>query len=510
MFATQSQLMQGLPKKMSEFRRQHPIAAVARALALIKGNLVTIIVLLVVGSRGGEASVIWWIGGGFLTLLVLGVVSWWRFQYKIEDGEMHIKRGLFVRQNMYLTRDRVQVIDITAGVLQRMFGLVKVEIKTAASSSREATIDAISRADAEIITEKLKKKNGTAGDLQDTEEPAAEKQARTFHLPGKNLLVAASTSGSFGIALSVIGTIFSQAEPLISENEIYEWFMSVIPAETDLFLIITVVGLLILFAWLMSFFGTLFSYGDFSLTVFSDELLITRGIFEKKRITIPFNRIQAIWIMEGVLRQPFGYCSVHLESAGYGDSKGNGSILLFPLIKKHKLDPFLEKIVPEYIKSAPAQKPPLRAMRRYIFKSLLISVPVIAGLWWLFDASLWIWILLIPAAFWGWLRYRDASIGWDYDNIMISFRNLAKTTAVIKKTRAQDLDIEQSWIQKFRNLISVNLHVASGDQGRSFSVKELEVSVSDYLERWIRKGDNSHSIDMGQQTKQLVPHWREG
>lgn len=508
MFVIQSQPMQDLPKKMSEFRRQHPIAAVARALALIKGNLVTIIVLLVVGSRGGEASVIWWIGGGFLTLLVLGIVSWWRFQYKIEDGQMHIKRGLLVRQNLYLTRDRVQVIDITAGVLQRMFGLVKVEIKTAASSSREATIDAISRANAEIITEKLKKNNGPDTGLQDAENPAEEKQASTFHLPGKNLLVAASTSGSFGIALSVIGTLFSQAEPLISENEIYEWFMNVIPAETDLFLIITVIGLLILFAWLMSFFGTLFSYGDFSLTVFSDELLITRGIFEKKRITIPFNRIQAIWIMEGVLRQPFGYCSVHLESAGYGDSKGNGSILLFPLIKKHKLDPFLEKIVPDYIKSAPAQKPPFRAMRRYIFKSMLISAPVIAGLWWLLDTSLWIWILIMPAAFWGWLRYRDASIGWDYDNIMISFRNLAKTTAIIKKTRAQDLDIEQSWIQKFRNLITVNLHVASGDQGRSFSVKELEVSVSDYLERWIRKGDNSHSMDMEQQTKQMVPGWR--
>ena len=508
MFVIQSQHMQGLPKKMSEFRRQHPVAAVARALALIKGNLVTIIVLLVVGSRGGEASVIWWIAGGFITLLILGIISWWRFLYKIEDGQVHIKRGLFVRQNMYLTRDRVQVIDITAGVLQRMFGLVKVEIKTAASSSREATIDAISRADAEIITEKLKKNNGSTVEAGNEDEVTETNRGITYHLPGKNLLVAASTSGSFGIALSVIGTVFSQAEPLISENEMYEWFLNVIPAETDLFLIITVIGVLVLFAWLMSFFGTLFSYGDFGLTVYNDELVITRGIFEKKRITIPFNRIQAIWIMEGILRQPFGYCSVHLESAGYGDSKGNGSILLFPLIKKKKLDPFLEKIVPEYIKSAPAQKPPQRAMRRYIFKSLLISAPVIAGLWWLFDASLWIWVLLIPAVFWGWLRYRDAAIGWDYDNIMISFRNLAKTTAVIKKTRAQDLHIEQSWIQKFRNLINVNLHVASGDQGRSFSVKELELSVSDYLERWIRKGDNSHSEDMKEKTQQSVPVWR--
>jgi len=492
---------------MSEFRRQHPIAAVARALALIRGNLITIIVLLVVGSRGGEASVIWWIGGGFLTLLILGAVSWWRFLYKIEDGQVHIKRGLFVRQNMYLTRDRVQVIDITAGVLQRMFGLVKVEIKTAASTSREATIDAISRSDAETITEKLKKNNGSEEAAQETDENSANEKVRTYHLPGQNLLMAASTSGSFGIALSVIGTVFSQAEPLISENEIYEWIMSVIPAQTDLFLIVTIIGILILFAWLMSFFGTLFTYGDFSLSVYQDELLITRGIFEKKRITIPFNRIQAIWVMEGILRQPFGYCSVHLESAGYGDSKGTGSIVLFPLIKKYKLDSFLEKIVPDYISSAPAQNPPIRALRRYIFRSMLIAAPLIAGFWWLFDTSAWIWFLLVPALFWGWLRYHDAAIGWNYGNIMVSYRNLAKITAIIKKSRAQDLDIQQNWFQKLRNLITVNLHVASGDQGRSFGVKELELTVSDDLEKWIRKGDNSHSEEMDEKSQKTLPGW---
>ncbi|MGF1669084.1 MAG: PH domain-containing protein [Balneolaceae bacterium] len=492
---------------MSEFQRQHPIAAVARAFALIKGNFITIIVLLVVGSRGGEGNVIWWIGGGFTVLLVLGIVSWWRFQYKIENGLVHIRRGLFVRQNMYLTRDRVQVIDVTAGVLQRMFGLVKVEIKTAASSSREASIDAISRVDAEIITEKLKNINNDSKAVEEQAESAVK--IKKHHLPGTDLLIAASTSGSFGIALSIIGTIFSQAEPLISENEIYDWIINAVPTQSDFFLVVWIIGLLILFAWLMSFFGTLFTYGDFSLSVLDDRLIITRGIFEKKRITVPFNRIQALWVMEGILRQPFGYCSVHIESAGYGDAKGTGSIVLFPLIKKNKLESFLKETVPEFVIAAPAQNPPQRAIRRYVFRSLLAALPVLGGIYWLFDTSHWIWFLLIPAAFWGWLRYRDSAIGWDYDNILVSYRNLAKTTAFIKKKRAQDLDVQQSWLQKFRNLITVNLHVASGDHGRSFRVKELDLAVSDFLEKWVRKGENSRSQEMDDSWLKIIPEWKK-
>jgi len=492
---------------MSEFKRQHVIAAVARALALIRGNFVAILVLLFVGSRG-ESSVIWWIGGGFITLLVLGFISWWRFQYKVENGQLHIKRGLFVRQNLYLTRDRVQVIDVTAGILQRMFGLVKIEIKTAASSSREATIDAVTRDEADEISEMLKKEDGNSEMADEGLDNFAKKNhEKSYYLPGKDLLIAASTSGSFGIALSVVGTVFSQIEPLISENEIYEWITSVIPSQTDTAFILTLIFALIVFAWLMSFFGTLFTYGDFQLTIQNDQIVITRGIFEKKRITIPFNRIQAIWINEGVFRQPFGYCSVHLESAGYGDERGNGSIVLFPLIKKSRLNWFLEQVVPEYQRSAPSLTPPFRAVRRYVLRSLLVAIPVIAGLQFLFDASAWIWLLMLFAVFWGWLRYRDAAIGWDHQFILISNRTISKSTALVKKNRSQDLEIRQSRIQEVRDLVTVKIHVASGDHGRSFHVSDLEENLSAYLEKWIRKNQDSMSEEIDAKNGGSIPSW---
>jgi len=124
---------------MFEAQRQHPAAALANAFDIIRGNFITIIILIFVGSGGDQGQfTLYWIFGTFVALLIWGGISWFRFQFSVYDGELKIEQGVFVRKKLYLTSDRIQVIDISAGVVQRLFGLVAVEVKTAGSSSKEA------------------------------------------------------------------------------------------------------------------------------------------------------------------------------------------------------------------------------------------------------------------------------------------------------------------------------------------------------------------------------------
>jgi putative membrane protein len=168
---------------MSDFQRQHPVAALSRAFGLIRGNIVTILVFLFVGAQSESFPFLWWTLGGFAFLLVVGVANWWRFLYKVEDGLIHIKSGIFVRKNLYLTNDRIQVIDITAGVIQRSFGLVRLDIQTAGASSRAAAIEAITREKADEINQLLRrgKKQEDAGDESTFESKPEIKQ--TISLP---------------------------------------------------------------------------------------------------------------------------------------------------------------------------------------------------------------------------------------------------------------------------------------------------------------------------------------
>ena len=75
---------------------------------------------------------------------------------------------------------------------------------------------------------------------------------------------------------------------------------------------------------------------------------------------------------------------------------------------------------------------------------------------------------------WGWLKFRDAAIGWDENNVVISNRTLSKKIAIVKRDRIQDVSVSASWIQRFRNLCSADVHVASGDHGSSFSIDDIE------------------------------------
>ncbi|MFO7800650.1 MAG: PH domain-containing protein, partial [Rhodohalobacter sp.] len=474
---------------MFDFQRQHPVAAVSRAFSLIKGNLVTIIVFLVVGARSESFPFLWWIGGGFAFLLVAGVANWWRFLFKIEEGELHIKSGIFVRKNLYLSKDRVQVIDITSGVIQRLFGLVRVDIQTAGSSSREAAIDAISLDKAREINRLLRDED-SENDQSEQSEKDSESDIKEFGLPSKELLIAASTSGSFGIALSILATVFSQVEPLISESELFEYVFEVLPSQTDFVFFVTVIMIFVIFAWLLSFFSTLFSYGNFSLMVKDKEMVITRGIFEKKRVTVPYNRIQAIHVAEGMIRQPLGYSSLHLESAGYGDEKGTGSIVLFPLVKRSEVLKLLNEVVPSYQKEMDGLKLPKRALRRYLFRSTFLITAVIVPLYFWLSLNNWIWFIPALAILWGWLKYRASAVGWNDGSFIFRSRTLSKSTAFINRNRIQNITISQSPFQRWRKLCTAEIYVASGDRGKSFSVRDLEARTGIELmrEMKIKKG----------------------
>ena len=97
--------------------------------------------------------------GMIIILLVWGVLSWLRFSYRIEDNQLVIEHGVVMRQKIYIAKDRIQVIDISSGVVQRLFGLVEVQVKTAGSSSKEAKISAVTREVARELREKLRTEN---------------------------------------------------------------------------------------------------------------------------------------------------------------------------------------------------------------------------------------------------------------------------------------------------------------------------------------------------------------
>lgn len=483
---------------MFDPQRQHPVAAITKALDVIRGNFITILIVIFIGGGDEDIFLVYWILGLIAILLVWGGVSWYRFSFEVTDGELRIEQGVLVRKKLYLTSDRIQVIDISAGVVQRLFGLVAVEIKTAGSTSKEAKISALTREKAEALKAQLRR----VMDKEEIEEPdnKEEEFRKTYTLAPRDLLIAATTSGRMGVALSLVGAGFSQIDQFVSDERIYQFIENNMPRSTSASLIVLSIIAILVISWIFSFLSALIAYYDFKVEVRESELIISRGLFERTQLTVPFNRIQAVQIKEELMRQPFGYASLVIESAGYGESQGN-STTLFPLIKRKEMYDFLEEVLPEYnvaIEGDKDKKPPRRSLRRYLLRMIWWSLPVILILWSIFPSyGMYGLFLLVPALLLGYQQYRDAGIRSEDHTIVLSARLLSKTTAIIKKYRMQATVLKQNPFQSRLQLRDFTVHVASGNQGRSFTVHDFdEQDVGTFWEWMMHEGALSSSEEL--------------
>ena len=163
---------------MSDPKRLHPIAAVVNALRQLKEMIIPFLIFVVFGSRGTDWDLFYLFGsiGVVVLVLVYGILAWYRFTYRIEQGELRIEYGLIVRKKRYIPFDRIQSLDLSEGILQRLFGLVKVKVETAGSGGMglqdgEAVLTAITKLDAQEIHDYLVSIKKSGQILRGEEEP---------------------------------------------------------------------------------------------------------------------------------------------------------------------------------------------------------------------------------------------------------------------------------------------------------------------------------------------------
>jgi putative membrane protein len=322
-----------------------------------------------------------------------------------------------------------------------------------------------------------------------TDEQEEEEILDTWKLPNKDLVYAAFTSGNFGLIASILGAVSGQMNEVINEETI-EYLYDLLPGFNNVTMIITVVVAIIVVSWTLSFLGVIFNYSDFRLQKTSKELIITTGLIERKHITIPFDRIQAVRFVEGVIRQPFGYGMVYVESAGFNQTQKGRSIVIAPYLSADAFSTFLSDFLPEYqepeYEITPKSKVKFRYIRRPAYL-ILLALPIV---WFLLDYG-WLLGLMLPVmGFLGWLRYRDAAIGINEEYIRSRFRNISRTTAISKRIRVQNVELSQNPFQKRKQVYSLSTTVASGAGGMNFEVDDLDKDDCMQVYNWVAGNEN--------------------
>ncbi len=471
----------------SEPRRLHPAAMLVGALRTVRqwvGALAAGGAAAIFG--GGMRFTVFLIIAGILVVVfsaVWGFLSWRATRYWTSAGAFHLRQGVLQKNERTVPLDHVQSVDTVQGVVQRLFGVVEVRVETAGGTAGEpdASLSAVSREAAEALRREIE---GYRPEPSEGAEKAAAGPEVIRRLGTRGLLVAGATSGQIGVALSLIAVASQFLDNFLSERVLARLYEFLAPTSVvALAALALVVGF---FAWLLAIAGTVLAYTGFTLSRDGDFLYIKRGLLERREATIPLARIQAVQMVEGVLRQPFGLAMLKVESAGYGEDAGV-STTLFPLLPRREVRKFLKTATPEFAVEPELRPLPRRALRRYVFRSTAVFLLVGAGIGLFafvnFGSFLGFFALLlaVPAAFYGWLRWRDAGWALAGDSLVVRTRTLARTTAVAPRRRLQSRGISLSPFQRRVRLATLHARVASGGGGATFQVVDLDRSAAGKL-----------------------------
>ncbi len=470
---------------MYKAQRLHPAAIlefIFRNLYKLAQALLPLIILAL-----GESAFRSWFLTFLPIVLVLFIVYmifyWLRFVFYVQDNELRLEYGVLVRKKRYISFERIQTVQVSAGVIQRILGLVKLQIETAGGGNKaELILPAISADKAAELQKILQK-----GKVFNPDVPDKDRLIQ-YRLSSSDLLILGSTSNSLGLILAGMLTIVSQLDKIIPNLKIWEVlgkYASNLMAGT-VYITILVIIFIILLACLLSLLGNLIKFAGFTLIRDGDNLKISRGLFEKKQLSIPVKRIQALKIVEGILRQPFKMVSIQVVSISNVGDKGEGNVIM-PVIPRHKMMDFLEEVLPEFYRPFEVEMLPNRSKMRYILINF-IPATVLVIIIFLFLPFAYPGLILLPLAIWlGSLQYRDTGYSLQESMLIIRSRILGKVSTIVPRRKIQSLSISRNYFQVRKNLNTLRVSIASGVVPANVKLVGMDDEKSSVIIQWFSR-----------------------
>ncbi|CAN5751119.1 PH domain-containing protein [soil metagenome] len=425
-------------------------------------------------------------------LLIIGwrAIQWQAMRYSAQDGAISLSTGLLEKNERTIQVERIQSVDTLETPIGRILGVSELQIATA-GAAQPITIPAISAGEAERLREWIdasrSRVDGRSADLEQAERPNEPAHSTVVHqMSGRDVLLAGLTAGRIAPALAIAAAAWRLGSDILPES-----LRQRVPIDPDRLTPASVVALIAAaaaMAWGLSIAGAALSLWNFTVQRAPDSLILNRGLLDRKQNTIPVSRIQAISVVEGVLRQPFGFASVMIESAAkpHGDDESGGARHLFPFVRKRDILRLIEAALPEFSWSDAGidlHRLPARARSRYlipVIRDFAIGLVVTCGvLSWLPRVEWWYGLFLLPLlpvwlAF-GYLQFRDA--GWSLDSndrLFVQQRSFDRSLLVTRGRRVQVRELSSNPLQRRAHLGSLTLLLATIGGRGTITINHLD------------------------------------
>ena len=236
---------------------------------------------------------------------------WWRAtRWRVGEEEISVRRGVLSTQLRTARFDRVQAVDLVEPLAPRLFRLAGVKVETAGGADSAVSVEYLPRVQAEQLRDALLGRVRRRPDEPAPDEPRPDAEQGTVvvpEIPVTRSIVAAVLTGP--TAATVLAVLVSVATP------------------AGLALLLPAVAGLGPWIW-----GLLNRSWRFTATSDDHLLGITFGFSERRRQTVPLDRIHAVQISQPLLWRMLDWWKVDVDIAGYGEpGKGGATTAVLPV-----------------------------------------------------------------------------------------------------------------------------------------------------------------------------------
>jgi putative membrane protein len=416
---------------------------------------------------------LWLIVAAVVVLLAVTTLEWLRRTYVLEAGALRLEEGVLARRLRVVPFDRIQQVDLVRKPLHRVLGVATLRVETAGGGgAAEVDLDVVALAEAQALRSTLLRAKAGAAEAggEGAEAAAAAPAERTLlRLSVGEVMLAGITGTRAAAVLAVLGPISQLTDwfPNLSDWLLRRFNPEAVAPTTPAAVVAVAVIAAAVWLGLAAASSVVTDFG-FTLARVGGDLVVRRGLLERREAVLPFARLQVVRVEESLLRRWLGLASIRIQSAGRtGGADQTASRLAVPVMQRSDVNRVLGELLPGAAPVPGLLAPPPAArswmVRRGILKSAPLILAAIVVLWTVSRPVAPAALVGVPlAVLVGLASYR--SLGHARRDGFLYARQgvVIRVTTVVPVAKAQSGSVRSSFFQRRRGLATLHVDVAGG------------------------------------------------
>lgn len=421
-----------------------------------------------------------------LLMLVHAILFYLNFYFYIDENQFVIKKGYLRKNVTSIPLERIQSVNTKQNFLQQLLKVHSLEVDTAGSAGKELKIYSLSASYTEHLTEFLQSHKGIGNEEESDSISNTNEEREILKLSPSDLLRVGISQNHLktGIIIFVFGSqIVGQIKDIFEEEaDTYSDSFESIISNSGILFYSGLIILALLVSILATLLYTVIKYYDFKLVKHQESYGITAGLFNKRKVLLPFSKVQQLNWETGPIKKMFGIFKISFKQAVSMQIQQKQVVDAPGCFEQHiesvRADLFQGDLpdVSEKIYSHPRYFNLLWLVLGWLPAVLPIPFYIYEPLW-LIAGGAW----LVLSALYCWMMVKKSYFQFNKSQLIVGKGAINTVWQQAESFKTQSVDFRQSFFQKRRGLASLRVNNASGQIDIPYIPEDIAYKLMNYL-----------------------------